>query len=234
MENLKLIYLKEFFNRCQLSVEDFVQLLKSSEETIRSFYAAPINGDDFLKMILVDACFIIEFFLRFNYGGPFLLEPWMEEYISVDLILMENQLPFFVLEQLYSVTGMDRQLPSFLEICFFYFRNYGLGVVGSPVIENPKHITDCLRSSIISSSMVGLQNPKESQKFIKSVYSASQLQEAGLKFKVRPNQSLLDLTYSEHGVLNMPILNIYDVKLYINLIFGSCNLKNNFNVKILM
>ena len=27
---------------------------------------------------------------------------------------------------------------------------------------------------------------------------------------------------------------LLDVKLYINLIFGSCNLKNNFNIKILM
>ncbi|CAJ1953227.1 unnamed protein product [Sphenostylis stenocarpa] len=175
MEELKLKYFKGFLNRTQLPLKDFVATLKTIEEDIRSCYAAPVkyNSDDFLKMILIDACFIIEHFLRWHsrsdWGGkdPLLLKPWMIGDIEHDLILLENQLPFFVLEQLYNLTGMNKHFPSFLNICFNYFSDLMVGTV-CPI--------------------------------------------AGLKFKVspNPNECLLDMIYSDEGVLTMPILNIHD------------------------
>jgi len=79
--------------------------MKEMEEEIRLCYAEPIkyNSNDFLKIILVNACFIIELFLRWrsysDWEGkdPLLIKPNMLLDIDDDLILLENQLPFFVL-----------------------------------------------------------------------------------------------------------------------------------------
>ena len=123
--------------------------------------------------------------------------------------LLENQLPFFVLEQLYNLAGMNQEFPSFLHISFNCLKRVGCGT-WCPT-ESPKHFTDLMRTSIISSSKFVLRKEEEC-KVIKHVYSAGQLREAGLKFKVSPNENecLLDLTYSSDGVLTMPILNIAD------------------------
>jgi len=213
MEELKLKYFKGFLNRTRLPMREFVVKIKEMEESniIRSCYAATIqyNVDYFLKMILVDACFIIELFLRchryseWEQKDPLLLKPWMLDYIHRDLLLLENQLPFFVLEQLYNLTGMNEKL---LDITFNFFVSKSLRNMCPR--ESPKHFTDLLRSSIISSSKLGLEKLKECEE-VNHVYSASQLTEAGLKFKASPNNSLLDLTYSKHGVLSMPIFNIH-------------------------
>jgi len=212
MEKLKLKYLKGLLNRTEIPIREFLAKIKDLEEKIRVCYADRIiyQGHDFLNMILVDACFIIELFLRCHdyYGwkgkDPLLLKPLLENNICVDLLILENQLPFFVLEQLYNLIGMNEKL---LDITFDYFERIPLGIVCPR--ESPKHFTDLLRSCIISSSELGLGKPEEGKE-VNHVYSASQLMEAGLKFKISPNKSLLDLTYSKHGVLSMPIFNIDD------------------------
>ncbi|RDY03339.1 UPF0481 protein, partial [Mucuna pruriens] len=215
MEDLKLQYLKGFLNRTSLPIGDFVLTLQNLEERIRSCYAEPIkyNSDDFLEMILIDACFIIEFFLRchkcldWSEKDPLLQKSWMLSEIYHDLILLENQLPFFVLEELYDLIGMNQEF-SLLEISFNYLE-VGSYETKSP-IECPKHLTDLLRTSIISSSQFHFGKPGERYK-IKHLYSASQLLEAGLKFQFSPNKNILDLTYSSDlGLLTMPILTIDD------------------------
>ncbi|RDY03292.1 UPF0481 protein, partial [Mucuna pruriens] len=213
MEELKQKYLKGFLNRTQVPMGDFVLSLQILEERIRSCYAEPIkyNSDDFLKMIITDACFIIELFLQCHTykdweGNPLLEKPWMLTDIVGDLTLLENQLPFFVLEQLYRFTGMNSKFPSFLEITFNYFKKNGMGKVCP--IKCPQHLTDLLRTSIISSSKFHLRGPKECKR-IEHLYSANQLWEAGLQFKVSsPNECLIDLTFSDEGVLTMPMLNV--------------------------
>ncbi|QCD94470.1 hypothetical protein DEO72_LG5g2554 [Vigna unguiculata] len=211
MEELKLKYLKGFLNRTELPIREFLAKIKDLEEEIRVCYADRIiyNDHDFLNIILVDACFIIELLLRCyeeEEEDPLLQIPLLGAYICIDLILLENQLPFFVLEQLYNLTGMNEKL---LDITFDYFERRHLANVCP--IESPKHFTDLIRSCIISSSEFGLGKPEEGR-VVKHVYSASQLMEAGLEFKLSPNKSLLDLTYSKHdGVLSMPILIIDDM-----------------------
>ncbi|RDY03338.1 UPF0481 protein, partial [Mucuna pruriens] len=208
MEDLKLNYLKGFLNRTPLPMRDFVLTLQNLEEEIRSCYAEPIkyNSDDFLEMILIDACFIIELFMRChtfkNWVEKDLLlqNPWMLTEIYHDLILLENQLPFFVLEKLYNLTGMNQEFP-FLQITFNYLK------IGSYC---PKHLTDLLRTSIISSSEFHFEEAGECNE-IKHLYRASKLLEAGLKFQLSPNENKLDLTYSSNqGLLAMPMLPIDD------------------------
>ncbi|XP_061356594.1 UPF0481 protein At3g47200-like [Gastrolobium bilobum] len=233
-EQLKLQYLLAFLTRTQLCVGDFVLKLKEWENGIRNCYAETINyeSNDFLKMILIDACFIVELFLR--HSGD---EDWTEKDpiwsrerfrsdIEEDLILLENQLPFFVLENIYELAGMTSR--SFLKITCDYFTEFHHKNM-DPERRRPKHFTDLLRNSMIPQSSSLGTAALEGRGYVRHLYSASQLLEAGLVFKVSQSKYELDLKYHE-GVLAMPPFIVHDgTERYIrNLIaFEDCRLSSH-------
>ncbi|KAL2334974.1 hypothetical protein Fmac_016187 [Flemingia macrophylla] len=213
MEELKLQYLKAFLGRTTLCVDDFVVKLEELENKIRSCYAEPINygSNDFLKMILIDAGFIIEHFLRFYEGNWFQTDPLLSENrwlahndLLRDFILLENQLPYFVLEDIYNLTGMNLQFGSFLEITFRYFRFMNVRKINFRTVY-PKHFLDLLRIFQLPPirSTSDLEALKESH-HVNHHYSASQLLDAGLKFTVHPT-GYSELEYREGELLMAPI-----------------------------
>ncbi|KAM2552422.1 hypothetical protein TB2_016812 [Malus domestica] len=83
-------------------------MIKEQEGRLRGFYAESIefSSDQFVRIVLVDAAFVIEFLLR-NYSVNFRGEddyifnkPMMKRDVRPDLRLLENQLPFFILQHL--------------------------------------------------------------------------------------------------------------------------------------
>nr|POE88631.1 upf0481 protein [Quercus suber] len=116
MEMLKQKYFQEFFHRTWKDRMEFENIVKKNEENIRHCYAAEISllgKEDFVKMILLDSIFIIELFLRtatrqeYEKDDYILSKPWLDEGIKHDLILLENQLPFFILDELHHHIGRD-------------------------------------------------------------------------------------------------------------------------------
>ena len=108
MEKLKLGYLKEFCNRTITCPKEIARIVEENEQKIRSCYSESfdISREDFVKMVLKDSTFIIELFLRADkkekYKNDYLLSnPLLNRHILEDLILLENQLPFFILEELH-------------------------------------------------------------------------------------------------------------------------------------
>jgi len=83
MEELKLKYFNGFLNRTKLCLDDFVFKLQEWENRIRSCYAGLVsfNSNDFLKIIIIYACFMIEHFLRY-----FRYKNWMKN----DPILLKH------------------------------------------------------------------------------------------------------------------------------------------------
>ncbi|XP_021812385.1 uncharacterized protein LOC110755477 [Prunus avium] len=83
--------------------------IREKEEDILRCYAGAIEPDiDFLKVILIDACFILELFFKNvncqtekkeNYY--LLRSPLLRKAVEQDLILLENQLPYPLLQALY-------------------------------------------------------------------------------------------------------------------------------------
>ncbi|KAK2366708.1 hypothetical protein QL285_080058 [Trifolium repens] len=217
MEELKLKYLKGFLNRTpNVSVDELFSKVQVWENKIRNCYAGHVsfNSKDFLKIIIVDACFIIELFLRYAYydswkeNDPLLLKPWLRRDITYDLMLLENQIPFFVLEEIYELSNINLQLPSFITISIHYFKKHNRQSLNSQHFTGPKlpeHFTDLLRTFFIPSSF-------EEEKIgntIKNVYSVSQLSEAGLVFEVSESKCLLDLKFDK-GVFKIPCFQIHD------------------------
>ncbi|PQQ15831.1 UPF0481 protein [Prunus yedoensis var. nudiflora] len=62
IEDNKKRYLRDFLSRTQVNLEYYVEKIKDQEPRLRSYYVEPIafTSDEFLRIILVDAAFIIE------------------------------------------------------------------------------------------------------------------------------------------------------------------------------
>ena len=77
-------------------IRDLVVIIQNKEKYIRFCYSEKfnqINSCDFIEMILLDVVFIIEFLKEYKHPKNF--EPEMMFDIKEDLILLENQLPFY-------------------------------------------------------------------------------------------------------------------------------------------
>ncbi|KAM7493075.1 hypothetical protein LguiB_027684 [Lonicera macranthoides] len=140
MEDLKSKYFKKFVRGSFVSLSKCIEFLKDSEGRAREFYNEVIYMDSnkFVHMLLVDACFILELLLKSNYPSfrddedtYVLSTPWLLSDLKLDLILLENQIPFFVLEGLYNLANATssmqlRQLQSLQYLTLGFFEKYNL------------------------------------------------------------------------------------------------------------
>ncbi|KAG2685924.1 hypothetical protein I3760_10G149400 [Carya illinoinensis] len=130
MEKHKLRFLQQMLkNRKETSPERYITAMKAKEERARQFYAdefPKLSSDEFVAMLLLDACFIIELFRSFrdkifqecqfypisqsDGNEPIFQTGWMGTGIIRDLLLFENQLPFFILSELFEMSdGCNQQ-----------------------------------------------------------------------------------------------------------------------------
>lgn len=97
-------------------IQRYVRLVAAREREARAMYAAKdmpyIRPEDLVQMLVLDGCFIIEHLVNVAMGReePSLhATPFGPAQLSVDLVLAENQIPFFVLVDLLGST----RLPEF-------------------------------------------------------------------------------------------------------------------------
>ena len=156
LENYKVKYLKSFIARANVKLENLACIIRDNEETIRSFYAETMLGrlhnNDFEKMILMDSIFILELFLRNYYrlwesDDPKVADQWMTPLLMLDLLLVENQLPFFVLEILFTLAfpSPSKKFPSLIQLTFLYFDCFNVQNI-TPIDVKIEHFTDLVRT----------------------------------------------------------------------------------------
>eukprot|EP00258_Populus_trichocarpa_P032882 XP_024448901.1 UPF0481 protein At3g47200-like [Populus trichocarpa] len=170
--------------------DKFWDALVKDEKKIRQCYEDDShkieNTEDFLDLILYDAVFIFELFLKYSgeeeefRKDSILKERGLRAEIRRDLILLENQLPFFILEKLYTILpdNIKRGKTEFKTLACFYFQRH-IRSEFSPSATTPLHFTDLVRS-LLSFTRNG--KPVDQ---IKSFHSATRLRQAGVKFKVK-------------------------------------------------
>nr|GMD48226.1 UPF0481 protein At3g47200-like [Ipomoea batatas] len=137
MERSKELYTQSFLNRTQgVGVEDFWKKLKELEGRAMSYYGDEIeeevSGDEFVKMLLLDGCFIVEFVIRVSglvtrqkpIIDPILMISGMVGNIVRDMLLLENQLPFFVLQALYNMISINHVNKEFSEMVKCAFEDW--------------------------------------------------------------------------------------------------------------
>ncbi|KAK4592759.1 hypothetical protein RGQ29_017060 [Quercus rubra] len=188
MQGLKENYLEVFFCLTGKSWEDFEYIIKKNEDEIRHCYAVEISQPkDFVNMILLDSIFIIELFLR-NYEDPkdekdyILSNPCLKDGIMQDLILLENQLPFFILDRLYDLSGFTGIRKGFLTLaCKYFFDRKKLPddkELSTDEMKGVKHFTDLYRRVYHPS-----KHEIREQNIDQQPHSATELDNAGLIFE---------------------------------------------------
>ncbi|KAM7255917.1 hypothetical protein ACFE04_011658 [Oxalis oulophora] len=112
MEVHKKIYLNELLDRMGVDIITLIDALKGLEKIARKSYAehVSLDSDYFVEMMLLDGCFIIELLLKNCIKSLIKTDDlifkgiWMIYSLKRDMLLLENQLPFFVLLEIYNLT----------------------------------------------------------------------------------------------------------------------------------
>lgn len=141
-----------------------------------------------------------------------LSQPWLDDSIRRDLILIENQLPFFAIEELFNEAfpcNHRNSLPPFLELVYEYFGYYNRQNIEPSPDAEIKHFTDLLRLFYLPRKLSKRQPFSEVESHI-LLYNANALQEAGVKLKASTRKCLLDLKFSGHNILEIPQIVVED------------------------
>jgi hypothetical protein len=216
MEKLKVRYFKRFVKKATLNVKKLVSMIRDKEGDVRDCYAESIqlSSDDCVKLILVDASFIIVLFLMRQ------LEEWRSDDDSIvftsqmitnmvaDMWLLENQLPFFVIKEIFNFAFASySNLPSFAQLTFGFFTSYNTQEMSPDSNLEIIHFLDLLRTFFLPQSYRLPQRGNDVGG--EHLYTASQLHVAGVKFKVGSSKCLFDLKFT-NGVVEIPCLELYD------------------------
>jgi hypothetical protein len=243
MEKIKLWFLHCLLDRApttRTTLKCFVEAIGRIEQECRACYAEEIlvPEKDFIEMLVVDGCFILEFLRKGSGEGqpniedPVFHMPWMRLRIADDMRLLENQLPWRVLDCLFYLTKSHAEETSLPDLVL---SSYGFIW---PLRDNIKHdhILDCLRNSVIGPSTVK-PAPKTLQRYLitsmEQIPSVIELVQAGVKFKAGDrNNCLLDVTFKD-GVMTIPPLDVWEDlrSAYRNAIaFEQCDPSKDFEI----
>ncbi|KAJ4729443.1 hypothetical protein OWV82_002223 [Melia azedarach] len=222
---IKLKYLQGLLSRSTNPKEKLRELIEditSVEELARQCYSGSIGfaKEEFVKILVLDGCFIIEL-LRKNVNevsrdedDPLFSMACLNELINHDLILLENQIPWFVLDRLFMLTMIEN--PGNKGLIELVLRFYN-GLFSSDRVSinadqyrshKIRHILDLLRYSLIL--------PIRSEKYTEKnpgwepFSCAAKINEAGIEFNKKKNYStILDIKFS-NGTLDIPPLAIHE------------------------
>lgn len=218
MERHKKKYLMEIAHRYGTeTIIEFSRIIERDEHIIRASYAEStewIKSAEFVEMIIRDAVFLLGFFLqtgtqKYQRNEDILFDvPCHITRILEDLILLENQLPYALLENLFEPFLFQFRFEETLrDIILRVFRFEG------KLKKDVKfrHFTDLFRRVRVAT--LGLPEEQaaraEQSKFIKSLYNADKLDSAGVEFaNVGEENDLSLVIVFKGGVLTMPCFTV--------------------------
>ncbi|KAI9123359.1 hypothetical protein K1719_006248 [Acacia pycnantha] len=234
-EERKLHYLYTLLSRkpnMEATLHECVKALGDIEQTARHCYEEKldlIDSNKFVEIMLLDGCFIIELFLKYAFkglrrrGDPiFTWELFFD--VRKDLILLENQIPWMVLQSLFEI--VPKTTPCTLsELALGFFKKMlpgELSFLREKFSQEGNHLLDLIHQcyiptySIVESEKADAEPPKA-----KDIECAKDLKKKhGIKFMMYTSTSLLDVYFSE-GVFEIPPLVLkkkYTKVLFANLI----------------
>ncbi|KAK2644523.1 hypothetical protein Ddye_019718 [Dipteronia dyeriana] len=227
MEDQKWRYLYALLNRkpnqLETNLNTCVEALKELESRARLFYKPEqyhlrMSSDEFVKMMLVDGGFIVELFLKSALKGlkrrndPIFSTPGMLYRVRCDLIMIENQIPFFILQELFRIVLIPKQCNhSITDLAFNFFKTM---IPGDHLLHKEKfsqesnHLLDLARHCYLPTlpRIPVKQNVRENYRFRGH---ATELKESGIKLTRarRRVENMLDINF-EKGVLEIPTIHI--------------------------
>lgn len=221
IEQHKWRYFHALLDRSGVAIEDFFRAIESKEEAIRECYSEAFTRCDtreLIEIMVLDGCFLIEFFCRFGKlvprqdDDPIFKLQWILPFLTRDLIQLENQIPFFVLQDLFNISMASHSNGEGLRDLVMKFFSLALNIPEeSPSQERheERHLLHLLHTSFLFPSPETRQKPPKN-KDRKLTASATKLNLAGIEFKLKNTKQFLDITFS-HGELQIPGFTLDDL-----------------------
>ncbi|KAH9681083.1 hypothetical protein KPL71_026814 [Citrus sinensis] len=184
MEEHKKRFLKKLLQRRgEESAKDYVMATKDLEKWARRCYSEPVSlsSDQFTVMMLLDACFIVEVFCytaQNEWNDPIFWIICIPGKLGRDLLLADNQLPFFVLQKFYDMAKTpEEDFHELISKFFSYVFQQALPRGEPNADEEINHLVGFVHKSL------WVPRPKTEQaengEFIR-IRCATELQEAGI------------------------------------------------------
>ncbi|CAN1231657.1 UPF0481 protein At3g47200 [Linum perenne] len=197
MEAHKWRYMLSLLERTQNAVSTLDACGKAIlrfDSDVRSSYGQWIDysDTDLARMMLLDGCFILELFLRYSnpdpklQSDPIFTTSWMILTLQRDLALLENQIPFFVLEWLFNFTvrrtANGLSTPSLPDLALRFFRssinNVSEETLGTGSRQNSHHLLHLIHNCYFPSSP-RIEARGKGNSNIEFIHCAAALKEAG-------------------------------------------------------
>ncbi|CAL5422704.1 unnamed protein product [Camellia sinensis] len=245
------------YEAAQSTLKECATAIKDLEEEFRRCYSGYIKFDEqeLAEILLVDGCFILELFLRYsdmeNYkekvedDDPIINNASTIAGLRHDLALLENQIPFPVLQKLFDI--IKKHMPQPLPYLFttknsvvylaLLFLKPALGLRDKPVERKSEnltgdHLLDVLHNFYILPQCDRIQHGGQSES--RKCAGAARLLKAGIRLHVdESSENLLDIKFDK-GVVTMPPLQIQESiteSIFRNLIaFEQCSIGTSHQI----
>ncbi|CAM8937173.1 unnamed protein product [Rhodiola kirilowii] len=200
-----------------------VKGLRELEHRARLCYAEAdglhLTSEKFVEMMLIDGCFIIELFIRYGVkilrrrGDPFFGQPGRISRLRLDMIMLENQIPFFVLQMLFSLAPIPEQCTQSLdELALRFFKPiipWDNVDIRDKFSQHRYHFLDMILDHLLPVSTKFAPKVTGSLSSSKMIKSATNLEQSGISLKenTKHSNTLLDIEFAK-GVLAIPHLKI--------------------------
>ncbi|MBA0817874.1 hypothetical protein Gohar_021740, partial [Gossypium harknessii] len=180
MEELKWKFFHRLFRPKQpngVELNPAMKDMEDLEQDARRCYwdnAEQHSMDKFVRMMLVDGCFIVELLRELkhnNFQCAPSVQRWMLPTLRRDVIMLENQLPLFVLQKLFELTKRSEESSTCLEqlaLCFF-----------NPLLQSQRDVR-AVNAQGIQNSLHFLDLFWQTEEGIDMVWSMTELMEAGV------------------------------------------------------
>ncbi|XP_038708039.1 UPF0481 protein At3g47200-like [Tripterygium wilfordii] len=239
MEHHKRQYLHSLFKRTQQPItilNDCCHIILGLDEDVRACYAEPIVYDEheLAKILLHDAGFMVELFIRFSemdseiQNDPIFTTSWMISTLQRDLVLLENQIPFFILKAVFKhiATPDAAASPTLKKLALQFFKstfNISEEAFLTKCCLKGKHLLHLLHNCYLPSNPIDSTSINEEWEFRRC---ATSLRQAGVVFQKNTTDDLFDIQFHK-GTFKIPPLHIHDStdSLFRNLVaFEQCQL----------
>ncbi|KAM6549622.1 hypothetical protein CsatB_021298 [Cannabis sativa] len=206
-------------------IRKLTKAVSDIQNEARGYYAGAIDmkANEFADMLLLDGCFIIELFRKNSYhdlidkDDPIFTMSCLIQFLHHDLILLENQIPWLVLNTLFELTksqSTDKKSLGDLTLEFFpsLIKKKSLRLnLSDNKIPQTKHILDLLRNSLIYNSNIIAKEKSNEVHDWQHIRTATALRDSGIKFEANNSESILDISFiPKRGVISIPPLLIQE------------------------
>ncbi|KAK6917035.1 Protein of unknown function DUF247, plant [Dillenia turbinata] len=211
------------------SLAEAVQELKDSYDLLDPAWHEDTNA--FLQLMILDGCFMLEILRTatqtlddyapndpiFSGHGQLHIMP----YVKRDMLMLENQLPMLVLEKLLAVESGKPMDEEFLNKLINNFCSPGFPLVNK--IGKCLHVLDAHRKCMLQVDPRWKIRRAKRHAAVHGgtdeiIRSATELNEAGIRFKKSKSTSLRDISF-HRGVLDLPMIVVDDTteSMFLNL-----------------